>query len=287
MSIKKTLLAALTGLSLAAPVAQAEITMGLIPAESAEEMVRKFEPMRAYLEQQLGESVKVYTATDYTGVIEAMRRKRIDVAWFGPLSYVVAQREAGAEPFAAGVRKGSDSHSYVGILTTRCDSGIENLEDLEGKTMAFVSPSSTSGGLVPTYMVVSQTGQQPEEYFSRLTYAGSHDAGQLALKNGSVDAAATNDITYERMVKKGQISRDEICIIRESDPIPGSPLTYRGDLSEDKKAKIREAILNAHKDIEVSGYGALSHYEAVTPADYQPVRDMAEQLGLSDDDILK
>ena len=64
------------------------LIMGLIPAENNEEMVQRFEPMRAYLEKKIGQPIKVFTATDYTGVIEAMRKKRVDIAWFGPLSYV-------------------------------------------------------------------------------------------------------------------------------------------------------------------------------------------------------
>lgn len=285
--MKKTLLTALMGLVLAAPSAQAEITMGLIPAENAEEMVKKFEPMRAYLEKKLGEPVKVYTATDYTGVIEAMRKKRIDIAWFGPLSYVLAQQEAGAEPFAAGVLKGTNSHTYKSIFVARCDSGIKSLKDLKGKNVAFVNPASTSGGLMPTYMIVKEFGMKPEQYFGKFAYTGSHDAAELAVKNKAVDAAADNDITYPKMVAKGQISKDENCIIAESKPLPGSPLTYRGDLKPELKAKIKDAILNAHKDIQVTGYGELSHYVEVTPADYQMVRDMVKELKLTKEDMLK
>lgn len=288
MSImKKSVLAALMGLVLAAPAAHAEITLGLIPAENTEEMIKKFEPMRAYLEQKLGEPVKVYTATDYTGVIEAMRKKRIDIAWFGPLSYVLAQQEAGAEPFAAGIRKGANSHTYKSIFVAHCDSDIKSLKDMKGKNVAFVNPASTSGGLMPTYMIVKEFGMKPEQFFGKFAYTGSHDAAELAVKNKTVDAAADNDITYEKMLKKGQFTKEENCVIAESAPLPGSPLTYRGDLKPELKAKIKDAILNAHKDIQVTGYGELSHYAEVTPADYQMVRDMVKELGLSKADMLK
>ena len=73
---------------------RSELIMGLIPAESNEEMVEKFEPMRAYMEEKLNRPIKVFTATDYAGVIEAMRQDKVDIAWFGPLSYVLAEQEA-------------------------------------------------------------------------------------------------------------------------------------------------------------------------------------------------
>jgi phosphonate transport system substrate-binding protein len=272
---------------LAVPAMAGELVMGLIPAENNEEMVKQFEPMRAYLESKTGQKIKVFTATDYTGVIEAMRKKRVDIAWFGPLSYYLAEQEAGAEAFAAGIRKGSDSHTYKSIFVVPGDSAIRTIQDLKGKSVAFVDPASTSGGLMPTFMVKKATGMMPQDFFGKFTYAGSHDAAELAVKNKTVDAAADNDITYGKMLKKGLITKETNRVLLESDPLPGSPLCYRKDLSEDLKAKIREAILNAHKDIQVTGYGELSHYVAVIPADYQVVRDMVRELGLKKENLLK
>lgn len=275
-------------LSLTAAAAQAhEIVMGLIPVENNEEVIQKFEPMRAYLEKKLGIKVKVFTATDYAGVIEAMKKKRVDIAWFGPLSYYLAEQEAGAEAFAVGIREGSSSHTYKSLIIAPCDSGIQSIKDLKGKSVAFVDPASTSGGLVPTYMVKKETGMMPQEFFGKLTYVGSHDAAELAVKNKTVDAAADNDITYERMLAKGLITKETNCIVKESDPLPGSPLTYRSDLPADLKAKIQDAILTAHKEIKVTGYGNLTHYVAVSPKDYQIIRDMVKDLGLQKKDLLK
>lgn len=289
MYFKPVLAAGVLGLGLIASSAASarDIVMGLIPAENNEEMVQKFEPMRAYLEKKLGQKVKVYTATDYAGVVEAMKKKRVDIAWFGPLSYYLAEQEAGAEAFAVGIRKGSDTHTYKSTLVTACDSGIKSIKDLKGKNVAFVDPASTSGGLMPTYMVKKATGLMPEQYFGKFTYSGSHDAAELAVKNKTVDAAADNDITYESMLAKGLITKQTNCIIAYSDPLPGSPLVYRGDLPAEMKKKIQDAIVNAHKEIQVAGYGSISHYIAVGPKDYQLVRDLVKDLGLKKEDMLK
>lgn len=264
-----------------------DIGLGLIPAENNEEMIQKFEPMRAYLEKKLGEKVKVFTATDYSGIVEAMKKKRLDIAWFGPLSYYLAEQEAGAEAFAVGIREGAKSHTYKSILVAPCDSGIKSIKDLQGKSVAFVDPASTSGGLVPAYLIKTETGKTPQEFFGKLTYAGSHDAAELAVKNKTVDAAADNDITYERMIGKGLISKETNCVIKESEPLPGPPLVYRGDLPKDLKAKIKDAILNAHNDIKVAGYGSLSRYESIQPKDYQKIRDLVKELGLKKEQLLK
>lgn len=290
MYLKPTLSASALALALSLTAASAQardIVMGLIPAENNEEMIQKFEPMRVQLEKKLGAKVKVFTATDYAGIIEAMKKKRVDIAWFGPLSYYLAEQEAGAEAFAVGIREGSSSHTYKSLIIAPCDSGIKSIKDLKGKSVAFVDPASTSGGLMPTYMVKKETGMMPQNFFGKFTYAGSHDAAELAVKNKTVDAAADNDITYEKMLAKGLITKQTNCIVKESDPLPGSPLVYRGDLPADMKAKIQDAILTAHKDIKVTGYGNLSHYVAVGPKDYQMIRDMVKGLGLQKKDLLK
>lgn len=288
MQCNKFILSALIGASLigATGAAQArDLVMGLIPAENNEEMIKTFEPMRAYMEKKLHKKVKLYTATDYASVIEAMKKKRVDIAWFGPLSYYLAEMEAGAEAFAVGIRQGSDSPTYKSIIVAPCDSGIKSISDLKGKNVAFVDPASTSGGLMPTYMVKHATGMMPQEFFGKFTYTGSHDAAELAVKNKTVDAAADNDITYPKMLEKGLITKESNCIIAESTPLPGSPLVYRGDLDKKLKAQIQDVILNAHKDIPVTGYGKISHYVAVTPADYQSIRDMVKELGLKKEQL--
>jgi phosphonate transport system substrate-binding protein len=264
-----------------------DLVLGLVPAENNEEMIKRFEPMRAYLEKKLGERVKMFTATDYTSVIEAMRKKRVDVAFYGPMSYILAEQEAGAEAFAVGIRAGSASATYKSVFVTRCGNGIKSIRDLKGRSVAFVDPASTSGGLVPTYMIKRETGQMPQAFFGKFTYAGTHDAAELAVKNGTVDAAADADITYERLVSKGLISRETNCIIAESSPIPGPPLAFRSDLGADLKKKIVDAILSAHQETDISGYVPLSRYVAVSAAEYNGIREMARDLGLTKEQMLK
>jgi len=289
MSVRKMLVGiAVTSLlvSMYGTALAKDLVMGLIPVENNEEMVAKFEPMRAYLEKKLGVKVKVFTATDYTGVIEAMKKKRVDIAWFGPLSYYLAEQEAGAEAFAVGVREGGKS-TYRTIFVVPGDSPAKSLMDLKGKSVAFVDPASTSGGLMPTYMVKKATGMMPEQFFGKFTYAGSHDAAELAVKNRTVDAAADNDITYPKMLGKGLITKESNRILLESSDLPGSPLVYRRDLPADLKHKIQNAIISAHKDVKVSGYGNIIRYEAVKPADYQLIRNMVKELGLRKEQMLK
>jgi len=119
------------------------VRIGLIPAEDSQDMIKKFKPTIEYLEKKLGTKVEAFTATDYSGVIEAMRAKHIDIAFFGPFSYVLAADKANGEAFAVGVRDNGKS-TYQSIIITHKDSGIKNLGDIKGKDFAFVDPAAAA-----------------------------------------------------------------------------------------------------------------------------------------------
>lgn len=256
------------------------LRLGLIPAEDQEEMLKRFGPTIAYLEKKLGVKVEHFVATDYTGIIEAMRSGKIDVAFFGPFSYILAADKANAESFAVGVRKSGKS-TYQSIILTHKDSGIKSLDDLKGKDFAFVDPASTSGNLFPR-VILRKAGIDPEKDFKSVIYAGGHDAVELAVKNKKVAAGADNDITYEKMVGQKLISADENIILAKSDPIPGSPIVYRKDLPEELRKKIKDAFLTMHQEdaAALGGYGDIIRYDEAKDNEYNVIRETAKILNL-------
>lgn len=257
-----------------------KLRMGLIPAEDSEAMVKRFKPTIEYLEKQAGLKVETFVATDYAGVIEAMRSGKIDMAWFGPFSYVLAADKAGAEAVAVGVRSTGKS-TYQSIIVVHKDSGIKTLADLKGKDFAFVDPASTSGNLIPR-VILKKAGIDPEKDFKSVVYTGGHDAVELAIKNKKVPAGADNDITYAAMVEKKLIDPNENVIIAKSDPIPGSPVAVRGNLPAELKTKIKEALLKMHEEAPqaLGGYGDIIRYEEAKDSDYDIIRETAKILNL-------
>ena len=279
-----------TGGTKTTPVASAnpkELIVSIIPAENNEEGARAFEPMRVLLEKKLGIPVKVLPVVDYAGVIEAMRGKKVDVAWMSPLPYVIAEKEAGAEAFAIQVVAGTGA-KYHSLFVVPGDSPAKTLADLKGKRIAFVDPLSTSGGLVPTLIVKKQFGVMPEKFFAKLTYAGGHDAAEMAVKNKAVDGAATDDVTYGKMLKLGKITKESNRIVNTSEPLPGAPMAYRKDLSPEIKQKIQETFVGADKELSaVSGDNTTIKWDKASPSDYALIRDMVETLKLQQDEFLK
>lgn len=254
---------------------------GLIPADDAASMLRQYQPVVDYLSQKLDMEVTLQVTSDYTAAVEAMRYKHIDIAWFGPFTYVLAADEAGAEPLVVGVRRDSGLSTYKTVFVTKADSGIKTLDNLKGHSFAFVDPASTSGCLIPKKILLDN-GIDIQKDFSTSYYAGTHNAVELAVKNGSVDAGADSDTSYNLMVKAGQIDPNVNVIIHESSPIPGSPIVVRGDLPQDLKDKIQQALIDMDQQIiyTVQGWGDIAKYVKVTPSDYDIIRETRDLLGL-------
>ncbi|HHD57241.1 MAG TPA: phosphonate ABC transporter substrate-binding protein [Desulfobulbaceae bacterium] len=244
-----------------------EITFGVIPVASSREMSDSFGNLSNYLQKELGIKVKLQVAGDYSGVITAMQHKHVDVAYFGPKSYCEAAKRAGAE--AVAVEVGQDGTAgYYGYIITKKGSGLKDIASIKGKTWAFTDPQSTSGTLVPT-VYFNKTGIDPQSYFSKVLYSGSHEASILAVKSGKVDAASTNNLDFTRGLGK-HWKQDDFNIIWKSDLIPGSPMAVRKDLPSSLKMAIKGAFLSYNdpvglEKLKISGYapGNDSMYDGV------------------------
>lgn len=298
--MKKYFLSLMTAVALMSMITgalQAEekcLVMGLIPAEDPKAMMEQYTPMKNWLEKELGRCIKLFTATDYTGVIEAMRAKKADIAWFGPFSYVLANGRAGAEAFAVGMdEKGVTTyHAYL-VATPEVAQKLGISKPLEGEagmkaiadklanhkkafTFAFTDANSTSGFAIPRYFM-HKAGMDPEKVFKKVGFVGTHDAAELVVKNKIIDIVADNDVTYPKMQEKGQISPETNVIIWKSPLLPGSPLAYRQDLPEEVKEALKKAITKVPKDV-VTGYGKITGYQIVSDGDYALIKDVKQVI---------
>lgn len=266
------------------------LVMGLLPAEDPKEILAQYKPMKRWIEKDMGRCIKVFTATDYTGIIEAMRAKKVDFAWLGPFSYVLANWRAGAEAFAVGMDKDglTTYHSYL-VATPEVALKLGIKKPLEGEagmkaigdklnnykktfTFAFTDPASTSGFAIPRYFML-KAGITPEEVFKETGYVGSHYATEFAVKNKIIDIVADNDKTHIKLLEAGKISEETNTIIWKSPPIPGPPVVFRGDLPEKVKQALRNAITKIPRDV-VTGHGKITGYKLVDDTDYKIFREV-------------
>lgn len=265
----------LPGLALAGGKAWPEkIVFGAIPTESSANATERWDGLVKHLEKSLGIKIEFKTSTDYAGVITGMQFKHVDMAYFGPKSYCEASRRAGAEAIALEV--GQDgTKGYHGLIITRKDSGLKSMADIKGKVWAFTDPNSTSGTLVPTVHFNQKMNIDPQKYFSKVIYSGSHEASILAVKSGKIDAASTNDLDMLRGNGKHWNQDQDFNLLWTSELIPGSPLAVRSDLPESLKMAIKGALISYDdpaglEKLKVSGY------VQVNDKVYDPIRALIE-----------
>jgi len=257
----------------------AKLNFGVIPTDSSANMTERFDSLVKYLGKRVGVQVELKTATDYAAVITGMQFKHIDFAYFGPKSYVEAAARANADAFALEVTM-DGSKGYHGVIITREGSGFKSIQDLRGRTWAFTDPNSTSGTLVPMVYFLQELKIDPDKYFSKVIYSGSHEASMLSVKNGRIDGASTNDLDMARGNGKEWNQEKDFNIIWKSPLIPGSPIAYRKDLPDSLKRALKDAFLS-YNDPEGLGQLKLKGYTDVTDEMYNPIRyliDVQKQL---------
>lgn len=252
------------------------LKVALLPDESASTVIQNNQPLKDYLEQKLGKKVELIVTTDYSSMIEAMRFRRIDLGYFGPLSYVLAKsRSPEIEPFAALVSGGKPT--YTSYLIANADSGIAKPEDVKGKTVGFGDPASTSSHLIPRGLLKRLNLEAGQDY--KFQHLGTHDAVARAVQAGNVQAGGISRPIFETLIEKKIIDPAKVKVVGESRPIPNYPWTMRADLMPALKDKIRAAFLEM-KDPAVLKPFKAEAFQPIADADYDVLRDTAKLLSL-------
>ena len=274
-------LAAGVALSLSAVFSQAAETLRVsaIPDEAPTELLRKFEPLGAYLEKELGMPVKFVPVSDYAAVVEALAADRIDLAWLGGFTFVQTRIKTGnAIPL---VQREQDAVFTSKFITA--DPAVKTLADLKGKTFAFGSVSSTSGSLMPRYFMLKED-ITPEKHFSRVAYSGAHDATVAWVQAGKADAGVLNASVWDKLVAAGKVDTDKVRVFATTEPYYDYNWTVRGNLDPQLTAKIKAAFLGLdpsnpeHKAI--LDLQAASRFIETSPENYQSIEQAARDAGL-------
>jgi phosphonate transport system substrate-binding protein len=222
-----------------------EINVGVLSTDTSAALKKEWEPLIADLGKAIGMKTTGFYASDYAGVIEAMRFNKVQVAWYGNASAIPAVDRAQGEVFAHGV----DPHGtpgYYSLLIVHKDSPIHSLDDIlksPGKyTFGNGDPNSTSGFLIPSYYVWAKNHVDINKHFKRIA-AGNHQSNMMAVANKQVDVATNNTEDMEKFLRNQPDKAKEVREIWRSPLIPGDPLVYRADLPADVKAKIKTFFL--------------------------------------------
>lgn len=252
------------------------LRVALLPDENATTLIQNAQPLKQYLEATLKKEIELIVTTDYSSMIEAMRFGRIEVAYFGPFSYVLAKSKApNIEPFAVGIERGSPT--YHSILIASADGPVKSVADIRGKPFAFGDQASTSSHLAPRAHLLKKGLEGDKDY--KVVHLGTHDAVARAVQAGQVPAGALSQAIYRSLIERKVIDPAKVVQIDLSVAIPNYPMTMQGNLAPALKEAIRNAFLNV-KDKEVLKSFRVEGFAPTDDKAYDVLRETAAVLKL-------
>lgn len=267
---------------------------GFVPSENVQQVAQNAQPIVDILQKKLALEVQPFVATDYTGVVEALRADKLDIAFLSPASYVLAKREANVKVILKSHRKGLPY--YYAAIITHADSGIRTLKDLLNKTFAFGDPLSTTGHVFPRKMF-KENGIDPTKDFKNIIYSGGHDATVLAVLNRKVDAGATfanftdgKDAAWIQYLKNPE-EQKKIRAIAYSESIPADNLVVSANMDGALAEKIKEIFLELSRDPGgkkmLRDLYQIDGFVPATDQDYDSVREAFAIAGINLQEALK
>ena len=212
------------------------------PVEDPAVYAKVWDGFLRHMEDVTGKKVQFFPVQSNAAQIEAMRAGRLHVAGFNTGSNPLAVNCAGFVSFAMMASKDGDFGYNMEIITYP-GSGIEKVEDIKGKMMAFTSQTSNSGFKAPSAILKADYNMIPERDFEPV-FSGKHDNSILGVANKDYPAAAIANSVWHRMVARDVIKQDQVVSIYKSQTFPTTGFGYAYNLKPELQEKIKEAFFS-------------------------------------------
>lgn len=272
------------------------IKLYFTPSVDAETISNNAKELVEFLEKETGYYFTTAVPASFVAVVEAFGSNKADIAAINTFSYIMANEKFGASAYLRVVRDNNET-TYKGQIITRVDSGIDSLEDLQGRTIAYVDPSSTSGYILPKGLL-DKKGIKPSE----TVFGMKHDNVVTMVYQRQVDAGATfysppDPITGEILDARKRVLTQfpdvakKIKIIALTEPIPNDPIVFRKDIPE----KMRNKIIDAFLKFVATEKGQAALYKIysvrglipTTDADYDVLRTLLKEQNIEIEKYVK
>jgi phosphonate transport system substrate-binding protein len=256
--------------------------IAVIPSLNQGDMQKAMSKLAGIIGEKLNRSVSINVYPDYNGVVEAMNFGQVDMAYLGPLTYVIANHKSGAKAIITQLIHGKPF--YYSYIITNIDHPWNSLDDLlmdsKKTNFAFGDPNSTSGSLIPG-IELKKRGvyvDPANHQFKELRFTGSHDITALTVENKQIDAGAIDSAIFDMLVEQKKIDGNQFKVIWKSEAIFQYPWAVKDDTNQKTIDLLREAFLSIDDDEILHAFGA-SGFTIAEDKDYAPIREATEKEG--------
>ncbi len=228
-------------------------TIAYAPNESTTESADARNGLAKDLSEALGCEVEEIQASDYNAIIEALRTGKADMAYMGSQALALGVERTDLEPIVMKAEEGDPEKAiyHSVLITSSSNQEINSIEDIQGKTMAFVDPDSTSGNLVPTAEIIKAFPDEElnsdmlhtnGDFFEAVSFSGSHQAGLQAVIKGDVDVVPISDQILASEIAHGNAKEEDVKIIHELGAIPAEAMVVGEHVSEETREQLTEFL---------------------------------------------
>lgn len=255
------------------------LRVAFLPGENPAQLGERHGSLLAYLTRELGIQCDLVAVESYEEMLELMHARKIDLGFFGGLTFLRARARDGVVPV---VIRDIDLQ-FTSAFIVPAKSTATKLTDLRGRSIMFGSRLSTSGHLMPRHFLQEQD-IIPEVFFSEVAYSGSHDKTAYAVQNGEAQMGALASATLERMFADGRLERDQVRVLWETPPYVDCVWAASPDLNTKLRERIRDAFLAlspesaAHQRVLRDQHA--SYFVPVSTQYFRVLGDIAQSAGL-------
>lgn len=236
---------------------------GIVPRDNPRVSYERYQPLIDYLSMMTGENIELRLETDYKDVVNSLGKGKTSFAILGPLTYLDAYKRYGASPIARS-KTARGEMFYRSVIVTDLDGSIKELSELVDKKFAFAATWSTSGNLIPRYMLAwSGIHLDNLKEYQNFNYHGS--VAKKILSN-QFDAGAIRYSVAEQYLRYG------LKIIATSDPIPTGPVVVSPKTPYEVMKKIQKALLHMGETEE--GLSVLKKLDLDLQGGFFPASDL-------------
>ncbi len=261
-----------------------QITIGFIPGGDPALLKKQSLELAQILQNNLNISINVYISKNYAGLVEAMKQKKIDFAFYSALTFVQAEKQAQAKVL---LKKMWDNEPfYYATLISRADSKIKNLQTVRNLKIAFVDENSSSGFFYPNAYLKKNNISLKD--FAQVIYSGNHQSSLQLLDQKKVDLVATfSDDAKGKFGAWNKFNTPNLKVrpLWVSDPIPNDPFCVRQDFY-DKYPKVTHDLMFALVDLmsdqkNIDKFAEALGSKQLVPAtskQFEPVREIVQLI---------
>lgn len=252
------------------------LSVAVLPDQSEEKIRSKYQPFLNHIKLHTGLNTRLIIPASYDELLQLFVSKKVEMALFGGVTYVMAHKQAKALPL---VMRDVDGR-FKSVAIVRVDNPAKNIQDLKGASISFGSSLSTSGHFMPRYFF-QQDNIIPETFFSQILYSGAHDLTAEWVRDGKVDAGIANSGVVHQMFMDGQLSKDKLKIIWESPPFSDYVWAVQPDINKQQRTLIRDVFLHMNQDDEdeliLRNLGA-NYYIPAVQEDFSSLAQIVQQM---------